>query len=279
MINISKMSLRRFVTKPQLNVVILWIGIFLLSTLAVIIKIPETIFSRKQNFFNQWFVKFSWFWTLIITGPYMVLTAFVYGGETWKKSVLRAIIRLVIGTMIWYFWARIVFPLVENLTGVCLDSKNVPNFQIHDKISCKNSNGTWNSFDISGHCFLLTYCILFISSETQLHLHWHKIPNKASLVIPIGSRTLTYVKNRFHKTLKFINLFFILNYTLLFLWHFMIITTCLYFHNFFDKPLGASFAIISWMATYNEWYKHSLSPGLPGKGQLFSLLTSSNKID
>jgi len=273
--DISESFVSRSYFKPQLNVVVLWVGIFVLSAFSALVDVPETYFSSKRNIFNQCFVKLGWMWTLLITGPYMILTAFVYGGEFWRKSVLRAFMRLACATGVWYFWTKAAFPTVENLTGVCVGADNVPNFQISDKPSCKAVEGAWNSFDISGHCFLLTYSILFISSEVQIHQHWHKIPSKAPMILQIGSRSLVLVRNRFKKTLSVINCLFVLNNMLSSLWYFMIFTTCLYFHSFLDKPLGAGFAIISWMATYNEWFKYRLSPGLPGKSQLFPLLSSA----
>lgn len=269
--------LNKILFSPQVNVVILWISVFVLSLVPVAVDVPATFFSNKHNFLNQWFVKWSWLWTMLVTGPYMILTAYVYGSESWKKTVMRAILRLMCATAIWYFWTKKVFPFVENITGVCTKLNNVPDFLITDKRSCRRENGTWKAFDISGHSFLLTFIILFQSSELQIHKHWHKIPSKAPIIIQLGSKALTKVKSRFNLTLNVITLLFVCNCAFMILWHFMLINTCLYFHNFFDKPLAAGLAILSWMATYNEWYKKQFSPGLPGKSVLFQLLRTSTK--
>lgn len=263
-----------FLLRPQMNVVTLWVGIFTFSTVPLVVNVPETYFSEKKNIINQWYVKQCWLWTLLITGPYMILTAFVYGGDSSRKTVFRAVLRLLCGTVIWFVWTLQAFPFVENITGVCLKQNNHPDFTVNDKWDCKKIGGHWNAFDISGHSFLLTYIILFISSEIKIHRHWYKIPTKASLLLQIGSKSLILVKQRYSRTLGIVRLFFMLNVVMILVSYVMLIATCLYFHSFLDKPLAAGCAVMSWMATYNEWYKNKFSPGLPGKSLLFPLLNN-----
>ncbi|XP_076811296.1 acyl-coenzyme A diphosphatase FITM2-like [Clavelina lepadiformis] len=258
------------IVHPSFLVIYLWFGILSLSIIKCLIEIPHSYFSEKSNFFNQFFVKWAWAWTVGIVGPYMMISSFVYGCDAWKKSMALSIFRIAIGTMVWHFWANFVFHFVENLTGTCLSQDGMPDFNIDNKRDCvKLKQGHyWDGFDISGHCFLLTYSVLFINSEIQIYKNWCKISKDAALYVPIGSKTLSNLKQRFRTTNSCIDILFVLNCILSFIWVIMLISTCLYFHTFLSKALGTVAAVLSWMATYNEWYKCTFSPGLPGDGPL-----------
>ena len=279
------MRLKKFISNfsnklllnPNINVLLIWFTVIFISLVPLAIDVPESYFSNKYNIFNQLFVKKAWMWNLISIGPYMILTSYVYGVDHWKSSLIRSILRLLCGTVIWYFWAQVIFPAVDHWTGVCKLKTGVPDFTCTTKSNCKTLNGFWSSLDISGHCFLLSFIILFVSSELQIHKHWNKIPSKASLVFPLGSKSLTTVKKRFIATEQVIYVFYVFNCLLLALWYTMMLVTCLYFHDYIDKPLGAGIAITSWMAIYKEWYKSKISPGMPGKGHLFNLLSTVSK--
>merc|ERR1719283_147369 len=69
--------------------------------------------------------------------------------------------RLAAGTLIWYWGARIIFPIIEEATGGCTTS------QFLTKKSCYRAGFMWTGFDTSGHCFLLTFNNLFIMEETN----------------------------------------------------------------------------------------------------------------
>ena len=266
-----------FIRHSAYLVLFLWIYVLALSSIKEFVSIPKGYFDNKNNFFNVVFVKWGWGWTLVTTGSYMVVTSFVYGVDSWKKSVLRSITRLIIATCFWYFWVNIVFHTVENLTGICVGTNDRPNFDIITKDDCKKlRNGSvWNGFDISGHCFLLTYSILLINSEIQIHRCWHGIENVAFKIFSIGSTSLIVFKQRLRSTYVLVNVLFILNCLLLSIWFLMLAATSLYFHTFYSKALGTSCAIISWMVTYNEWYKCRLSPGMPGSASLQRFLQKS----
>ena len=255
-------------------VLFLWFLILLLSILKEMVNIPQSFFENKRNILNQIFVKWGWAWTLLLTGSYMILTSFVHGALQWKKAVFFSVARLAVATVIWYFWVNIVFHFVENITGICLDKNSKPNFNISDKYECiqMKRGHVWNGFDISGHCFLLTFSILVINSELQIHKRWNNIDVLASKFLLIGSKALLNVKKRYKSTFYLVNVLFILSCALMVLWVVMLSSTCLYFHTFYSKALGGSCGIMSWMVTYHEWFKHQLSPGLPGMGPLQGLL-------
>jgi len=261
-------------------VLFMWVFTLSLSFIKEYLTVPDTYFSSKDNFFNQLFVKWGWAWTLLITGSYMFITSFVYGVNSWKKSVSFALMRLFIGTCFWYFWVNIVFHFVENITGICFDQYHSPNFNITNKQDCKflKNGSLWVGFDISGHCFLLTYSILIINSELQVQKHWHSITDGVPKFFLSGSKSSSLLKKRHSATYNLVNILFILNCVLLLIWVVMLTATCLYFHTFYSKALGASCGIASWMLTYNEWYKYELSPGLPGSGPLYNKMFRKTPI-
>ena len=262
---------------PSYFVLFTWISVLILSLFNICFSIPETYFSNKDNFFNAVFVKWGWAWTLLVNGSYMLITSFVYGCDLWKKSVLLAAVRLFVGTCFWYFWVNIVFCFVEDITGVCIDQFNNPNFNITSKLDCKllKNGSLWQGFDISGHCFLLTYAILCINSEIQVQIHWYSIASIASKVLPIGSKSSSIFKKRYGSMYLLVNVLFFFNCVLMLIWMVMLVVTCLYFHTFYSKALGASCGIASWMVTYNEWYKYDFSPGLPGFGPFRKFLQTN----
>ena len=268
------------VRHPSYMVLLTWISILSLSFLKDYLDIPETYFSYKDNFFNQIFVKWGWAWTLFIPGSYMIVTSYVYGGKTWKKCLFFALLRLFVGTCFWYFWVNVVFHFVENITGVCFDGNNNPNFNITNKFNCKSlKNGSlWLGFDISGHSFLLTYSLLFINSEIQVQKYW-PIISETTITSKFSSnlsKTVSVIKRRLSTAFWLINVLFVLSCLLMFIWVLMLVATCLYFHTFYAKALGASCGIASWMVTYNKWYKKKLSPGLPGSSHLHKVLLKNS---
>jgi len=265
--------------RTPVKVLCLWSGILVISGIKVFFEIPPSFFSHKRNFLNIYFVKWSWLWTLVLMGPYMIATSFVYGCTMWKRTVLCAVVRLAIGTLVWYTWVNVVFHFVENLTGVCLDANGLPKLAVVQKKDCLllKSGHIWDAIDISGHAFLLTYCVLFCKSELDIQTNWKYIPTHAASHLPIGSKALSSVKGKYKLTLPAVQFLFLSNVVLGFLWEVMLVTTCIYFHSFYSKAFGAACGIISWMMTYNEWYKHKLSPGQSGEGPLGGILLAKKK--
>lgn len=266
-----------FIQKPSYLVIFIWFWVIILSSIKEIINIPSSYLSNKKNILNQLFVKWGWAWTLLVVGSYMILTSYVYSALSRKNTILRSLIRLLIGTFAWYFWAQVVFHLVENLTGICVNRFDVPNFNISQKVECIRLKGghLWKGFDISGHCFLLIYSFLLMNSELQIQKNWINIENSLSNYLIHGSKSSIVFKQRYLFTFNYVMILFVLNCLLISIWFVMLSATCLYFHTFFSKIVGTICAIISWMATYNEWFKHSYSPGLPADGPLHGLLPKS----
>ena len=93
----------------------------------------DSYMASNQNFLNKYFVKFAWGWTFtagkilnesllkcmfdILVLLLVLVTNYMKTSRWVSRDCLTSLMRLGVGSMVWYFWARIVFPYLENLTG------------------------------------------------------------------------------------------------------------------------------------------------------------------
>eukprot|EP00079_Xenopus_tropicalis_P030724 XP_012826930.1 PREDICTED: fat storage-inducing transmembrane protein 2 isoform X1 [Xenopus tropicalis] len=210
------------------------------SLLKELSPLPDSYWNNKRNVLNVYFVKFSWGWTLWLLLPFIALTNYKLTRSTTK--VLRRLSSLLVSTLIWYLCTNL-FLYIENITGSCYESEAMSDPKEHqDRRECRLHSGYWHGFDISGHCFLLSYCILLILEETSIisnirfERHWHRMA---------------------------INAQFAALSILVIIWVWMFLCTAVYFHNIFQKVIGTAFGILAWYITYRWWYLQPISPGLP----------------
>ncbi|XP_066834480.1 acyl-coenzyme A diphosphatase FITM2 isoform X1 [Anser cygnoides] len=232
--------------------------------------VPETPMQNKRNLLNvvvgkesrsklhrkvllgqRYFVKVAWAWTFWLLLPFIGVTTYLFAKSKFlygpTKSILTALRRLsalLVGTAIWYVCTGL-FMYIENLTGMCSTSgkHNEPRRLYATKQECHQDNGIWNGFDISGHCFLLSYCALMIVEEMAV-LEGLSIDQNSKLRVVVNS--------------LFVSLCF-----LTMIWVFMFVCTAVYFHDFSQKLLGALIGLSAWYVTYRVWYLKPFSPGLP----------------
>ncbi|XP_054429689.1 acyl-coenzyme A diphosphatase FITM2 [Pteronotus mesoamericanus] len=226
------------------------------SSLKEFSPLPESYFSNKRNVFNVYFVKLAWAWTFCLLLPFIALTNYHLTGKT--LLVLQRLFTLLVGTVIWYVCTTI-FSSVEHYTGSCYQSPALEGMrkEHQSKQQCLSSGGFWHGFDISGHCFLLTFCALMIVEEmsvlhevkTDRSHHFHT--TITTLVVALGSLT--------------------------FIWLWMFLCTTVYFHNMYQKVCGTVFGLLGWYGTYKFWYLKSFSPGLPPQGSSLNLKQDSHK--
>ncbi len=77
------------------------VGTLILSLIGDFGKEGDNYFAERDNFFNTYFVKYSWGWTLLAVGPFMAVTG--YATSCGQTQLLKAqVVRLVIATGIWY---------------------------------------------------------------------------------------------------------------------------------------------------------------------------------
>ncbi|NXQ49691.1 FITM2 protein, partial [Catharus fuscescens] len=213
--------------------------------------VPDTPLQNKRNPLNVYFVKMAWAWTLWLLLPFITLTTyelarskFLYGRTKSALLVLRRLGALLVGTAVWYLCTGL-FLYVENLTGECsLQGKpGQPPRLYASKQECHQDSGVWNGFDISGHCFLLSYCAMMILEEVAV-LEALSIERSSKLRVLINVLLVS---------LCFLTV----------IWVFMFLSTALYFHDFSQKLLGVLIGLSAWYGTYRVWYLKPFSPGLP----------------
>ncbi|KFP28819.1 Fat storage-inducing transmembrane protein 2, partial [Colius striatus] len=198
-----------------------------------------------------YFVKVAWAWTFWLLLPFITLTAYqfaksklLYSPARRVVSVLRRLGTLLVGTAIWYCCTSL-FLYIENLTGTCSAAGKVgePRRLYATKQECRRDSGSWNGFDISGHCFLLSYCAMMIVEEVAV-LEGLSIDQNSKLRVVING--------------LFVSLCFLAG-----IWVFMFLCTALYFHDFSQKLIGVVIGLSAWYGTYRVWYLKPISPGLP----------------
>lgn len=263
-----------------LNKALLVLMIVLLgSALCAFDLSPETVLSDRHNPMNVYLVKFSWGWTLVCIVPIVMVTSFLYSGFD-LKVVLQHFGRLGVAHLIWMSFTTL-FVVIDGYTGVCTGNEDVV-----DRSECIKRGHYWYGFDISGHIFLLTYCIYVITEESanikleiwdeyEGALHFEnrvvdKFNQKTKQLLPQVHRLVSY----------FIDKLELLAMTEVLLWMVMVIATSLYFHSFAEKLLGYMFGLLAWYLTYGLLYGRSrFLPCKPEEGILHPLrhLTSEQR--
>ena len=202
--------------------------------------LPQSYLSNKRNVLNVYFVKFGWGWTLLVLIPFISFTSSLYTSLN-PLAILKHLRRMAVATCGWYIWVNL-FVYIEELTGFCEGEET-----LISKRSCYQEGFYWNGFDISGHCFLLTYSALVISEELQHKPHW---PSDAVQTSPENINEFQHMNIARLLTPEVFSLFAGL---LSILWEFMLVFTTIYFHTFSQKVLGAVIAIFTWYIIYRVW--------------------------
>ena len=231
-----------------------------------LVPLPKTYFANRHNFFNRWFVKIGWGWTLSLVGTFVYLTAYTYCCGK-MDLVKKHLARLGVATAWWYFWTSF-FNFIENTTGFC----STEGFD--NKRACVEANGHWHGFDVSGHAFILIYCSLIIAEEVRVMKFWSRIPEVIQtederVSERLSEENLEIVKKSYLDNIFYVRALVVALTFLILIWDMMLLSTILYFHNMPQKLTGGALAILGWFITYQLWYQSTgPSPGSPGKGIL-----------
>ncbi|XP_073968779.1 acyl-coenzyme A diphosphatase Fitm [Rhodnius prolixus] len=252
--------------------------IFLVSIVVDFIPAPKISAARKDNFFNQYFVKVGWGWTLLILLPFVSVTSFVYCCGK-RSKILQHVMRLAIATGFWLIWTN-AFNYIESIYGRC----NVRDEKLQTKSVCLGRGFFWQSVDISGHCFLLIYSTLVMIEEARVITNWEGITDyirdeefarnseentgyRANPLKNLDNDEFKVLKNAFPKMTPFVRSLFILLTLLIIIWECMLLGTVFYYHSMLEKFLAALTAVSTWYVTYYVWFPYSnIPPYLPGDG-------------
>jgi len=229
-------------------------------------------FSYKQNWLNVHFVKKGWGWTLAMCGPFIAMTSAVYTGFN-VRTMLRHLSRLGVATLVWFVCTKI-FDSIDTKTGRCARPS------ISSKFECKQSKHDWIGFDISGHTFLIMYCLFIMLEEVKIFDQWdqynrnvqEKITENgkeisSSSLSPTSGSCVERAAYWFNTLTPLIKLNFILMAVMALLFEIMLLSTFLYYHTMMHKLIAAFFAIAAWFLTYRVWFSNKqllINPGLPG---------------
>lgn len=257
---------------PVLNKALLIFAIVLTgSTLCAYDLSPESPFSDRLNPINIYLVKLSWGWTLICILPTVMFTSFLYSGLNFRV-ILRHFARLGIAHLIW-LTVTTLFIVIDGYTGTCTGDEG-----ILERSVCIKKGHYWLGFDISGHVFLLTYCIYVITEEcANIKLEvWYEYSGALHYENRVVDKLTEETKQllpRMHGLASWVvDKLEILALTEILLWMVMVIATSLYFHTVAEKLLGYVFGFVAWYVTYGVLYGRSrYLPCKPDEGILHPL--------
>lgn len=183
-----------------------------------------------------------------------------------------------------------IFPGVEYVTSACT-SKSI-RVNLGKRECLKHKGHVYHSFDISGHSYLLVYCVLVLMEESKSILYYLQLGRYLRGEPPEGGNTTTKTshiigntgdntsENNMNHARKSswtrpmwtepseadVNLLRrlypvispLLTISLLFmvflalLWDFMLIITTIYYHTFPEKVLGTFLAVGMWHLVYGR---------------------------
>ena len=177
-----------------------------------------------------------------------ILNSYIRSGGSFG-SVFRNCLRMLGGTACWYISVSI-FDYVHKTSGFCGHSF------AWDLSTCKPQDV--KRIDISGHTFLLLFCILVILEELRLFDDWSLSTKKCAFR---NFKSIEKARKLHFRFSVVVYLLVVLIIALFALWNVMLISTILYFHDMLQKVLGALFANVSWIILYRFIYKFlSISP-------------------
>ncbi|XP_078689360.1 acyl-coenzyme A diphosphatase FITM2-like [Branchiostoma floridae x Branchiostoma belcheri] len=265
---------------PWFRLVLLWVLVIICSLVHQFAPLKDSYLNNTDNVLNAYFAEWSWAWTVIPTAIFVLLSSYVYTVGS-VRAVLKHQVRMVVGTVVWGVWVGL-FLGVRQWTVSCSDRSFGTN-----STACEEAGHRWEGYDISGHTFLLSFCIFFITSELSVLLQWDSIPERLEKLGIVRLRdeqpsarsdegteddTHTVEESEsslewFYRLTPFLWPLFFLLVLLTLLWGFLLTVTALYFHTVGEKLIGLFCGTFSWWMTYEVWYKRAF-PGRPGGGPL-----------
>lgn len=209
--------------------------------------------THKTNFFNVYFVKLGWFWTIVLLTPFVLMASRVI--ENRSQWVNRAdLARLVLATVFWYVSTGL-FVHIESQTGICT-SKTIQN-----RHACIRAGHRWHGFDISGHTFILLYSALIIIEETKSMVGFENfgylLDSRAQFSQKVQKKSDNH-NDLYTRFLVPIRICFVALTLLTLLWDFMLIQTVFFYHSTLQKLLALAWAVALWFITYKVVYPSNI---------------------
>lgn len=254
---------------PSKSLILLTV-VVLGSLLCAADLIPKTELANPKNPVNTYLVKLCWGWTLLLVVPASFFPSVLYSGLQ-RRVIIQHLCRLLVSHVVWMVVTSLIV-LLDSGVGTCSAE------EVTDRTVCIRSGHIWTGFDISGHVFLLTYCIFVMTEESSniklevwyeylnvLALENHvvdKLTARAKRILPLMHGVASWIIEPLE----------LLMLALLLVWTSMIVVTSVYFHTFLEKCLGFACAYVAWRLTYKCLYgKGSYLPCQPREGVLHPL--------
>lgn len=256
-------------SSPEIKSVFVLAIVLLGSSLRALELSPGagTALADKRNPFNLIFVKWSWGWTLVCIIPTVLLTSALYTGLD-KWAMLRHVSRVGVAHTIWFSMTSL-FEHLDKVSGECSDK----NFTLPK--ACVKQGNEWIGFDISGHVFLLSYCLLVLAEESmnikmEVWREYNGTLLNQERVVSKLSETVRQLLPEAHRFITLaVTMLELLATAEVLLWGFMLCTSALYFHTLVEKMLGAGIACVAWYLTYRVVYgRATWLPSRPDEGIL-----------
>ena len=231
----------------------------LLSLLATYFPSVREYAVAKDNFLNVYFVKKGWGWILLVVGAYVLYSSCIYTLME-LKLIIKHMGRLIVSTALWFLFTNI-FDLIQEASGVCT------NKDFTTPKTCVGEGFIWTGFDISGHCFLLSFGLLIIVEEfkTSKFVYWDSLAASFVNQNNNNNKLSTLLFEHSQLVVMFLKLAALV---LLFIWQWMLITSALFYHTFSECMIGTICGIVSWWSTYVLCFHPQKYLTYPGDGYL-----------
>ncbi|XP_078065071.1 fat storage-inducing transmembrane protein 1-like, partial [Mustelus asterias] len=198
-------------------------------------------------------VESAWSWTVLLAGGYILLLAYLSSGSL--LTTLRHLSRLSVGTAVRLVCGR-AFAWIEEVTGSCFQPTGQGLLLLegpNDQAGCLREGHLWLGYRVSAESFLLTYASLVLAEELAAFRPYLRCRLPAGVPLRI---------------------IYLLAAIFLLLWNALLLVSVVFFHQYSQKIVAASFAQLSWHLTYHRWYLTRWSPSRPAH-DLFRRISSA----
>ncbi|XP_027212874.2 acyl-coenzyme A diphosphatase FITM2 isoform X2 [Penaeus vannamei] len=241
---------------PKLRICYFISILFFMSFMGDSVEVPHLqLLTGKKSTLNQVFVKLGWGWTFSIIGIFSLFSLLIH--KDWIKRMKCIAVRLAITTFFFFIWCSITFPTIERYTGYCIH--NGISFSFAKRECVKRPEHEYVSFDISGHSFLLTYCIMIIIEESkemlyflQLSRYFRGAPPLEGNESQVLDKEVKNLESVFKIMSPLIILAFMAMVAISLLWDLMLIVTTIYYHSLLEKLLGTVLSLCMWYILYKR---------------------------
>lgn len=266
--NLARKTVHKLLHAPVLfKAQVIFAIVLLGSAVQALDILPETVVSDKHNPVNKYLAKFSWLWTLLWLVPTVSCTGALYSALA-LRGFLSHLSRIAVGHAMWYSVTSFI-QYVDNYAGSCSLGG------ISNARACRRDGHEWNGFDISGHIFLLSYCVFVITEEAaNIKLEvWNEYRDTLTLerqfLAKRGKLLEKWLFRLHHFFGYFVEALEVYALALLLIWMSMVVVSSLFFHTVSEKLLGYGIAVGVWFGTYGFIYgKAAFLPCQPNFGVL-----------